>query len=151
MNPLRLLRLAMRWRGVLRPRRAPGAGAPPRQPAGPSRPALPPGEARLLLGAMIAMAAADGAATPRQRGLVLHRLHDAGLPPAVRDAVMDEFANPATPEALAATAGSDRALAARLHAAAREAAGTPPSPAEAEWLDRLARALTLTPEDTAPR
>jgi uncharacterized membrane protein YebE (DUF533 family) len=129
-------------------RPVPASAAPARRlpetaprPSAPPEPGAETAEARLLLRAMIAAARADGSVDATERRAIAQQLDAAGLSPAERDAVLRDFENPATPEALAREA-RDPMLAAQLYAAALAAAGEV-SAEERAWLNRLASALKL--------
>lgn len=98
-------------------------------------------EGVLMLRAMIAAAKADGQVDSDERARIADQLDAAGLSPAGRDAVLAEFGEDATAQALAREA-SDPMLAAQLYAAAVAGAASIEG-AERAWLDGFARALRL--------
>jgi uncharacterized membrane protein YebE (DUF533 family) len=115
---------------------SPVPGAPPPPPI-----AAEDREGLLMLRAMIAAAKADGQVDADERARIADQLEAAGLSPAARDAVLAEFGQDATAQALAREA-SDPMLAAQLYAAAVAGAATIEG-AERAWLDDFAKALRL--------
>lgn len=101
-------------------------------------------EALLLVRAMIAAARADGVIDAAERRAIAERIDAAGLDAAQRDLVLAEFASPIGIEALA-RAVPDPVAAAQVYAASVVAMGEI-SPAERQYLDRLAAALRLSPQ-----
>lgn len=114
--------------------------APPPEPAGDAESA----EALLLVRAMIAAARADGVIDAEERRAIARRLDAAGLDAAARDQVLAEFQSPVTLPALLA-AVPDPVAAAKVYAASVIAMGEA-SPAERDYLARLAAGLRLAPE-----
>ncbi len=118
-----------------------------------TRPPLPPApraeqaEALLLIRAMVAAAAAHGQVDRTERQAIAAQLDQAGLTPAERDLVLADLEHPATPESLAADV-QDPMQAAQVYAAA-VAVAAEPSAAERGFLDRLCRALRLSPTAAA--
>ena len=104
-------------------------------------------EALLLIRAMLAAAAADGAVDAEERRIIAKQLDGAGLSAEERDLVLADLDRPATPEALAAEV-ADPLLGAQLYAAAAAIAADV-TPAERGFLDRLALALHLAPQTAA--
>ncbi|MCX7931445.1 MAG: tellurite resistance TerB family protein, partial [Rhodovarius sp.] len=127
------------------PRRLPDAGpapppgdpwAPRPGPTGPGDETAENREALLITRAMIAAARADGATDAEERAAIARQLDAAGLTPAERDQVLADFDRPLSPEEIAREA-RDPMLRAQIYAACYAAAGAI-SPAERQWLDRLA-------------
>lgn len=99
-------------------------------------------EALLLVRAMIAAARADGVIDAEERRAIAERLDGAGLDAAARDQVLAEFQQPIGLAALVAQV-ADPVAAAQVYAASVIAVGEA-SPAERDYLDRLAGALALS-------
>ncbi|MFL9827769.1 DUF533 domain-containing protein [Rhodoplanes sp. SY1] len=99
--------------------------------------------ALLLVRAMIAAAAADGVLDEAERTHIVGGLARAGLDADATAFLVNAFAKPLPPEALAAQATSP-AVAAQVYAAARLAIN-PDNPAETAFLAKLAAALRLAP------
>lgn len=134
---------------------APAGSAPPPPPAaGPLRPPPPPPAASpdrardmaLLVQAMIAAAAADGAIDAQERARILARAVDGGHDAATQAFLERELAAPRTLEQIVADARP--ALAADVYAAALIAISAD-TEAERAYLDRLALGLSLSPEARA--
>lgn len=104
-------------------------------------------EALLLIRAMVAAAAADGAVDRAERQAIAAQLDAAGLTAPERDLVLADLEAPATAESLAAEV-ADPMQAAQLYAAA-VAVVAEMSAAERGFLDRLRAALVLSPNAAA--
>lgn len=128
------------WGGASAGKTAPGWDPVPGTPAPPPV-AAEDREGLLMLRAMIAAAKADGQVDSEERARIADQLDAAGLSPAGRNAVLAEFGQDATAQALAREA-SDPMLAAQLYAAAVAGAASIEG-AERAWLDDFARALRL--------
>ncbi|WP_431285447.1 DUF533 domain-containing protein [Humitalea sp. 24SJ18S-53] len=126
-----------------KPAASPWGNPPPAPPA----PRAEQAEALLLIRAMVATAAADGAVDRAERQAIAGQLDAAGLTPSERDLVLADLEAPATPEALAAEV-TDPMQAAQLYAAA-VAIAAEMSAAERGFLDRLRAALMLSPTAAA--
>jgi len=98
---------------------------------------------RLLLRAMIAAAAADGDLDAAEYDRIRQQLRASGLNAEEQLFLSQLVMRPSTIEELAAEANTPE-LRAEIYAAARLAID-PDSPAERDWLDRLAATLTLEP------
>jgi len=128
------------WGETAPARRLPETGrSAPKAPA----PRAEQAEALLLIRAMVAAAAADGAVDRTERQAIAGQLDAAGLTAAERDLVLADLDAPASPEALAAEV-ADPMQAAQLYAAA-VAITAEMSVAERAFLDRLRAALVLSP------
>lgn len=122
--------------------------APPPPPSAPEpQPDSESAEALLLVRAMIAAARADGTIDAAERRAIAGRLDAAGLDAQARDQVLAEFQNPISLPALAAQV-PDPVAAAQVYAASVIAVGEA-SPAERDYLARLAAALRLSPQAAA--
>ena len=150
-----LLGIAMAaWEHYNRPGAATAAASVPGAPAGPLRPPPPPPAASpdrardmaLLVQAMIAAAAADGAIDAQERARILARAADGGHDAATQAFLERELAAPRTLELIVADARP--ALAADVYAAALIAISAD-TEAERAYLDRLALGLSLSPEARA--
>lgn len=117
-------------------------------PAGPTRPAGPTQEeALLLVRAMIAAAHADRLLDAQERERILEALDASGLEPEERQFLLAEFESPREAQDLAAAASSPD-LARQVYLASVMAIEID-TPAEQEYLARLAGALELRPEVVA--
>lgn len=133
---------------------ATGAAVPPPAPgAGPLRPPPPPpanpdraGDMALLVQAMVAAAAADGAIDAQERERILARAASSGLDPDSQAFLERELAAPRSLEQIVAAARP--ALAPDLYAASLIAI-TADTQAERAYLDRLAQGLALSAETRA--
>lgn len=121
--------------------------APPPPSAPEPQPDSESAEALLLVRAMIAAARADGTIDAAERRAIAGRLDAAGLDAQARDQVLAEFQNPISLPALAAQV-PDPVAAAQVYAASVIAVGEA-SPAERDYLARLAAALRLSPQAAA--
>lgn len=101
--------------------------------------------ARALLGAMIAAAKADGHMDDNERAAIQQRLTPLGA--AATDFLFDQMAKPADPHVVAAGADDPQAKA-EIYAVSVLVCGDP-VPAERDYLDRLAAALSLPPKVAA--
>ncbi|WP_246505185.1 tellurite resistance TerB family protein [Microvirga antarctica] len=132
--------------------RSTGPTEPSRFSDGPTPVALDPAlkalaptddDARLLLRAMVAAAAADGQIDDNERTRITKGLVDAGIDPEASRWLEDEMASPADVDELAEPV-NDPDLAARVYAAARITID-PDTLQERDFLQRLALALDLDP------
>ena len=99
--------------------------------------------AMLIIRAMIAAASADGVVDNAERSSIVGGLEKAGLDVTAAKFLDQEFANPATVEALVAGATTPT-IATQVYTAARLAVD-PDQPAEQRFLERLAAGLKLEP------
>jgi uncharacterized membrane protein YebE (DUF533 family) len=99
--------------------------------------------AMLIIRAMIAAASADGVVDNVERSSIVGGLEKAGLDVTAAKFLDQEFANPATVEALVAGATTP-AIATQVYTAARIAVD-PDQPAEQRFLERLAAGLKVEP------
>jgi uncharacterized membrane protein YebE (DUF533 family) len=98
--------------------------------------------ATLLIRAMIAAAAADDVVDNVERTRIVGQMHAAGMDADAARFLDEEIKHPASIPDLAAGAGGSPELGAQIYAAAALSAGDP-SPAETEFLAKLAAALQL--------
>jgi len=105
------------------------------------------GTALLMLRAMISAAKADGQIDQGEMERILSKLSEAGSDPEARDFVLSEMRGPLDLEGLVAGVRTPQ-QAAEVYAASLLAIEVD-TPAEKDYLDRLARALNLPPQVTA--
>lgn len=122
-------------------------GATPSVPAGPDDPAAVQRKAVLVLRSMIHAAKADGQIDAQEMDRILGRLDASGEDREARDFVLAEMRGPADPDAIARGATSPLE-AAEVYAAALMAIEAD-TPAERDYLTRLAAALRLPQQAVA--
>jgi uncharacterized membrane protein YebE (DUF533 family) len=135
--------------GVATPPPPPGSGpVRPPPPPPPPRPSNPDRarDMALMVQAMVAAAAADGAIDPQERERIVARAADSGLDPDSRAFLERELAAPRTLERIVAAARAE--LAPDLYAASLIAI-TADTEAERAYLDRLAQGLGLSTDARA--
>lgn len=124
------------------------AGARPSMAVGPSADQEEAhGTALLMLRAMISAAKADGQIDQGEMERILGKLSEAGSDPEARDFVLAEMRGPLDLDRLVAGVKTPQ-QAAQVYAASLLAIEAD-TPAEKDYLDRLARALNLPPQATA--
>jgi uncharacterized membrane protein YebE (DUF533 family) len=123
------------------------AGAGPRIAGGSSADQEAQGTALLMLRAMISAAKADGQIDQGEMERILGKLSEAGSDPEARDFVLSEMRGPLDLDRLVADVRTPQ-QAAQVYAASLLAIDVD-TPAEKDYLDRLARALNLPPQATA--
>ena len=125
-----------------------GAGAGPATAGGPNaEQGEAQGTALLMLRAMISAAKADGQIDQGEMERILGKLSEAGSDPEARDFVLSEMRRPLDLDGLVAGVRTPQ-QAAQVYAASLLAIDVD-TPAEKDYLDRLARALNLPPQATA--
>ena len=125
---------------------AAAAAAPVAPPAAAPAPATQQADATHLIRAMIAAANADGLIDAEERAGILERALEAGLDAATQQFLMGELRSPARMDEIVAATRPELRL--ETYAASLIAISID-SDAERAYLDRLAAALGLSPDDRA--